>query len=89
MSLHTAMLSGLRLTISDFALKEEKPSSEGFFVPEIENGQKTVILKTVFFGYFQLFAIISNYANPLIWRRGGDSNPRWDIIPNTLSRRAT
>jgi len=25
----------------------------------------------------------------LIWRRGGDSNPRWDIIPNTLSRRAT
>ena len=23
------------------------------------------------------------------WRRRGDSNPRWDIIPNTLSRRAT
>ena len=24
-----------------------------------------------------------------IWRRRGDSNPRWDVIPNTLSRRAT
>jgi len=25
----------------------------------------------------------------LIWRRGRDSNPRWDVIPHTLSRRAT
>jgi len=25
----------------------------------------------------------------MFWRRRGDSNPRWDIIPNTLSRRAT
>ena len=25
----------------------------------------------------------------VFWRTGRDSNPRWDIIPNTLSRRAT
>ena len=24
----------------------------------------------------------------VFWRTGRDSNPRWDIIPNTLSRRA-
>ncbi len=28
-------------------------------------------------------------AAMMFWRRRGDSNPRWDIIPNTLSRRAT
>ena len=34
------------------------------------------------------YALYSAYLL-IIWRRRGDSNPRWDIIPNTLSRRAT
>ncbi len=45
-------------------------------------------------------ALVNDLTNPeiircdqgmrdCVWRRGGDSNPRQDIILNTLSRRAT
>ncbi len=45
--------------------------------------------KAVIYGYLWCLAVVRSNSNSLIWRREGDSNPRQDIILNTLSRRAT
>ena len=75
----------LLLTITFVSLGREPKALNLSFAGRGQNGDT----ECVYFGIFELSALVSISDNPLIWRRGRDSNPRWDVIPHTLSRRAT